>query len=236
MVYITGDTHRDFYRIKYFCEKCKTNKNDVLIILGDVGINYYLDISDRRLKNELDRLPITLFCVHGNHEERPYLVKDDSGNDAYEQKCIFGATAYVEKKHPSIIFAKDGEYYHIGNHHYFVIGGAYSVDKQYRLIKGYKWFESEQADNEIKKRVEDNLMKLNNEVDIVLSHTCPLKYVPNEFFISNIDDSNIDRSMENWLDKIEDNINYNQWYFGHYHNYKSIDKMTLLFNDIKEII
>ena len=41
MIYITGDTHRDFYRI-YDIEK---NKDNMLIILGDAGINYYLDLT-----------------------------------------------------------------------------------------------------------------------------------------------------------------------------------------------
>lgn len=46
MIYITGDTHRDFSRLygKTF------NKDDVLIILGDVGINYFLNAEDKKIK------------------------------------------------------------------------------------------------------------------------------------------------------------------------------------------
>lgn len=39
-----------------------------------------------------------------------------------------------------------------------VIGGAYSVDKFYRLSKGYNWFEDEQPSDEIKAYVESNLV------------------------------------------------------------------------------
>jgi len=39
-----------------------------MIILGDAGINYYLYERDYELKEQLAQLPITLFCVHGNHE------------------------------------------------------------------------------------------------------------------------------------------------------------------------
>ena len=46
MIYITGDTHREFYKL-YDIEK---NKDNMLIILGDVGINYYLDERDKKLK------------------------------------------------------------------------------------------------------------------------------------------------------------------------------------------
>ena len=40
-IYITGDTHGDFRRVAAFCDKVKSTKDDVLIILGDAGINYY---------------------------------------------------------------------------------------------------------------------------------------------------------------------------------------------------
>ena len=46
MTYITGDTHGRFGRIKEFCNEQKTTKEDIMIILGDVGINYYLDKRD----------------------------------------------------------------------------------------------------------------------------------------------------------------------------------------------
>ncbi len=71
-VYLTGDTHRDFNRIFEFCEDYGTTEEDILVILGDAGINYYCDYRDRELKSELTKLPITLLCVHGNHEERPF--------------------------------------------------------------------------------------------------------------------------------------------------------------------
>ncbi len=38
MIYITGDIHRDFSRL-YNLEE---NENDMLIVLRDAGINYYL--------------------------------------------------------------------------------------------------------------------------------------------------------------------------------------------------
>ena len=46
MIYITGDTHREFYKL----HDVEKNKDNMLIILGDVGINYYLDERDKKLK------------------------------------------------------------------------------------------------------------------------------------------------------------------------------------------
>lgn len=44
MIYITSDTHRDFYRL-HNLEKTKDN---MLIILGDAGINYCLNEEDKK--------------------------------------------------------------------------------------------------------------------------------------------------------------------------------------------
>jgi len=41
MIYLTGDPHGNFDRIKEFCGRLKTTKDDIMIILGDAGINYY---------------------------------------------------------------------------------------------------------------------------------------------------------------------------------------------------
>ena len=43
MIYITGDTHRDFTRLN----NIDKNKDNTLIILGDAGINYYLNEEDK---------------------------------------------------------------------------------------------------------------------------------------------------------------------------------------------
>ena len=64
MFFITGDTHREFYRLH------DIEKNNMLIILGDAGINYYLDERDNKLKEQLNSYNIKLFCVQVNHEER----------------------------------------------------------------------------------------------------------------------------------------------------------------------
>jgi hypothetical protein len=71
MIYITGDTHRNFSRVVSLYNQSKTSISDLLIILGDAGINGFGKEGDRQIKQFLNRIPITLFCIHGNHEERP---------------------------------------------------------------------------------------------------------------------------------------------------------------------
>ena len=99
---------------------------------------------------------------------------------------------------------------------------------------GYKWYESEQPTDEIKKIVIDKLKENNNKVDIILSHTCPYKYMPYEVFLSGIDQSTVDNSTEKFLDTIEDNTKYKRWYCGHYHTEKIVDKIKFMYNNIEE--
>lgn len=219
MIYITGDTHREFYRLH------DIEKNNMLIILGDTGINYYLDERDKMLKEQLNSYNIKLFCVQGNHEERPENIS------TYKEVDMFGGKVFIEEEYPNLIFAKNGELYDIDNKKVLVIGGAYSVDKNYRIIYGYPWFKDEQ----LSKEEMDNILNKyrGQHIDIVLSHTCPLKYEPTEVFIKDIDQYHVDKSMEKFLDKIEQSIDYDKWYCGHYHTEKQIDKLEFMFGRIK---
>jgi len=229
MIYITGDTHRDFKRVTAFCDTVGSTKDDVLVILGDVGINYFGAPKDNELKRLLGELPITLFCVHGNHEQRPESI------NTYHEIVWHGGIVYTELEFPSLLFAKDGEIYEFDAKRCIAIGGAYSVDKSVRLANNWGWWLDEQPSAEIKQRVERRLDAYNWNVDTVLSHTCPQKYIPREVFMSCVDQSGVDDSTEEWLDTIEGQLTYSRWYCGHYHTDKTIDKMRFLFEDFLEL-
>lgn len=221
MIYITGDTHRDFSRFYSF----KSKEDDMLIVLGNVGINYYLNEEDKNYKEYLKKFNLKLFCVRGNHEERPDNIS------TYKEVEMFGGEVFIEEEYPNLIFAKDGETYNIDGKKILVIGGAYSVDKQYRLLHGYKWFKGEQL---TKKEMDTILEKVKGKhFDVVLTHTCPYKYEPREVFMQGLDQSKVDKSMEHFLDEIEENISYDKWYCGHYHTEKQVDKLELMFGRIK---
>ena len=144
---------------------------------------------------------------------------------------MFEGKVFIEDDFPNLIFAKNGETYTIDKKSVLVIGGAYSVDKDYRLMYGYPWFKEEQLSEEEKESI---LNKCKGQhVDIILSHTCPKKYEPTEVFMAGIDQSKVDKSMEKFFDKIEENIDYDKWYCGHYHTEKQIDKLEFMFGRIK---
>ena len=226
MVYITGDTHRDFRRLVFFEYSYNTTKDDILIILGDAGINYY-GKEDIKIKKLLSDFSITLFCVHGNHEQRPETIS------SYKEKEFNGGTVYYEEEFPNLLFAKDGETYNFDGKKVLVIGGAYSVDKEIRILNDLGWWEDEQPSLETKEKVL-KMFDEGIEVDVVLSHTCPYKYLPYEVFLEGVDQSKVDKSTEEFLDIVEEKLNYKKWYCGHYHTEKVVDKLEFMFESIKE--
>jgi 3-oxoacid CoA-transferase subunit A len=228
MTIITGDKHGDFRRVENLTIFGGTTRDDLLIILGDAGINYYGGKRERQFKKLLSALPLAMFCIHGNHERRPETL------GTYQEVPFHGGIAYSEPDYPNLFFAKDGEIYNIDGRKCIVIGGAYSVDKEYRLERNWAWWADEQPSDEIKRRVEQRLEVENWRIDVVLSHTAPLKYEPREMFLDFIDDSKVDKSTEIWLDTIEDRLDYDQWYCGHYHTEKSIDKLRFVYHDFLE--
>jgi 3-oxoacid CoA-transferase subunit A len=229
MIVLTGDTHGEFERIFDFCEAYDTSAEDILVILGDAGINYHLNEQDTQLKEELGQLPVTLFCIHGNHEERPGNLPN------YEEKEWHGGIVLYEEDYPNILFAQDGEIYDFEGKKAIVIGGAYSVDKYIRLSGGVPWFCSEQPDEGIKEYVEAQLERVNWKVDYVFSHTVPSTFEPQWSFIPNIDQSRVDKSTEKWLSAIEKRLDYERWYAGHFHVEWNPDRVRILFQEFLEL-
>lgn len=224
MFYITGDTNGDFNRIYDFCSKNKTSRADVLIILGDAGINCGSIERDRVKKIFLSKLPITLFCIHGDHEQRP------SGIESYEEDIFCSGTIYKEKQYPNILFAKDGEIFDFNGCKTIVIGGAYSLDKNTGALSRYGWWSDAEPSGKIKKYVESQLGSIGWKVDVVLTHTTPFKYEPLEI-IPEKTVAEMTNATEKWLGTIEERLNYKKWYCGHFQTEKKVDKLEIMYQN-----
>ena len=65
MVYFTGDIHGDYSPLVDFYNRIHPTMNDVIILLGDVGLNFYGGRLDKQMKIVLNDLDTTFFCIHG---------------------------------------------------------------------------------------------------------------------------------------------------------------------------
>lgn len=231
MLYVTGDVHGYYGRIVRFCESLPSpSRDDVLVILGDVGANYWCDASDLRMRAALGSLPITVLCVHGNHEARP------TSELGFKAQPWRGGTVFVDDRYPGLLFARDGSVFDIEGSRCLVAGGAYSVDKRFRLEDGRRWFPDEQPGPEQRAAVEAACAASGWAVDYVFSHTAPLRFRPTEAFMASICQNEVDTSTEEWLEGIERRLDYKLWLCGHFHIDKCINPhMRVIFKQVVQL-
>lgn len=175
MIYLTGDTHGiiDIHKLSSsnFIHGKNLTKDDYLIILGDFGFLWKdePDSQEEYWLKWLDEKPWTTLVVDGNHENHPRLY-------ALEQVEMFEST--VGKISDTVFHLKRGEIYNIYEETFFVMGGAYSIDKgQPHRQLGRGWWEEEQPSVAEYEYGLANLEKHGNKVDYVLGHTCPRSVV-----------------------------------------------------------
>lgn len=227
-LFITGDKHGNFEGLKTFLALAQTTTDDILFLLGDVGLNYDSGINDFALKRSLARLPILLVGIHGNHELRPHEVP---GYQLIDSPFGIGKV-WHDTQFPNQFFLNDGEHT-INKKTILVVSGAFSVDKNYRLMNGYKWFSSEQIDDNLKAKLTTETA--GKHFNYVFAHTCPTNYIPRDMFLPTIKQDEVDRSTEDFLQKIIGQITFDKFFCGHWHTDRIMDKMHFLFHDYKEI-
>lgn len=215
---LTGDCHgKVFDRVSKILD-VEESANLALIILGDAGLNFWLNKTDVK---EKQRINVRIYCVRGNHEERP----ENLGYETIFDDDVMGEV-YIDPINPEIRYFKDGGIYNIQGHSVLTLGGAYSVDKNYRLAraglteetnnpKKSGWFSDEQLTPEEMGEILENVS--GKHFDFILSHTCPYEYRPIDLFLGCIDQSTVDNSMEHFLSAVAGSTDWDVWCFGHYH-------------------
>ena len=77
----TGDMHGGFAtitRISNIQQNIPDYKPEetMIVILGDAGLNFWLNNTDKKYKKLLNSMNYHIYCVRGNHEQRPELIKN----------------------------------------------------------------------------------------------------------------------------------------------------------------
>lgn len=227
--YISGDTHGVFSKFKVLPD----NEPIAVIVLGDCAVNWTLKPEqDRGLKRKLHFYfkNIQWYLLRGNHDARPQDVP--TMEEVYDE--LVDGVVYQEPQYQNIHYFMDGGVYHIDGHRVLTIGGAYSVDKDWRLRRGAIWHANEQLNEGERHSI---LSKVRGEdFDFVLTHTAPISWEPTDLFLNGLDQRTVDKTMELWLDKVRQSIHWKIWLFGHYHSDRlERPRVQLMYNSIEQL-
>lgn len=230
-IFVTGDTHGDFRRFtsNNFKNGKDLDKSDFMIITGDFGGIWDVNQSGPQEKhwlNWLDEKPWTTLFVSGNHENFDRL-------DKFPLIDMFGSK--VGKINNSIFHLRRGEIYNIAGRNIFTFGGGYSIDKA-RRTEFISWWKQEQPSNEEYKKGLKTLKAANNTVDYIITHTAPeimFNKLGEVFWMEEKIPG--EEQLRAYFDMLITNINYKQWFCGHFHKDWSVNKFNFLYFNIEEL-
>lgn len=231
MIYICADTHGDYeiHKLSHdnWPEGKTLTKKDHVIIAGDFGL-IFAPISkgpNRIIKEQywlkwLEEKPWITVVVLGNHECHPRIYSE------FPTVTYKGAQAY--KVSESIYIIKHGEILTLEDKKFFCMGGAMSVDKQYRT-EGVTWWPEEEPNYQDWDNAYKNLDKEKFKVDYVITHTCPASLIKDYFKIHH-------RicPVAKQLQNLDEKITYDEWHFGHMHVDEKIYKKYYCHYDFVE--
>lgn len=246
MIFVTGDCHGDFKRFgtKYFPEQKEMTKDDLIIICGDFG--FWADTpAETYWLNWLEEKPFTTLWIDGNHENFDRL------KDLPVHEWHGGKVHYIR---PHVLHLMRGQVFEIGGLSFFTMGGAASHDIQdgildpiapdfedqywrmrrmnaYFRVKGVSWWPEEMPSEDEYIEALDALEQVNWKVDYVLTHCAPTST------IQLINQSYQPDRLTDFLEMVNNHLDFRYWLFGHYHdNRKLTEKHILLWEQIIQLI
>lgn len=200
MIYVTGDTHGEYERLKSFDEVL--SDGDLCIICGDFGYVFKDDIIERKILDEIALRPYTLLFVDGNHENFTALYN-------YPEETWNGGK--IHRIRNNIIHLCRGQVFEIEGHTFFTFGGGNSIDRMMRR-EGISWWPQEMPNNEEYSEADRNLNRYGRSVDFIITHAAP------EDTMSRLHPYHADeKPLNNFLEYIRETVTYKHWFMGHLH-------------------
>lgn len=205
MIYITGDTHgyKERFTTEYIPFEKELTRDDVLIVCGDFGFVFTCSREEEKFLNKLSKKPYTICFVDGNHENFRAISE-------YPTQTWNGGR--VHRIRPNILHLMRGHVFTVQDKKIFTFGGAYSMDRCLRTLNVSYWLE-ELPDNPEYRQATASLREHGNKVDIIITHTAPRLIIRS---MGEYPDSH-DMELTGFLDWIYDEVEFSQWYFGHWH-------------------
>lgn len=207
-IMVVGDVHGRWGALNKLIDK---KSPDIILQCGDFGYwpNFHntetvTTYANRRKRILWDAYGIKcqntkIYFCDGNHEDHWELNKFDKPTKIYDN------IRYMPRG--SSITLPDGR-------NVLFMGGAESIDKWNRTI-GYDWFPEETITQK------DIYELTDNNVDIIISHTCPTEFMTNIKDRLNywVDDTKFIDPSQHALTAVLEKYKPSLWYFGHFHQH-----------------
>ena len=222
MIIITGDTHMiiDYHKLfrRSFNKKIyrKITDKDYLIICGDAGVVWDDSKENQHFIRYLTNKKWTTLFVDGNHEN--YEALDNMPVEIWNG-------GKIHRINDKIFHLMRGQVFTIDGLKFFTMGGANSVDKQYRT-ECVNWWRREIPSYDECDEALKNLEQHDWTVDYILTHTPPESILVDLIPWYERDAASV------FLEEVKKRVNYKHWYFGHLHIDRKIDeKHTAVFDN-----
>jgi len=208
MIYFLSDQHggeRIGELTKYLSE---ATEDDLLIILGDVGLKFKDTEENRAFDELLLSAKKKIAFIDGNHENFDFLESFPMGER-------YGAPVRILSE--NVVWLQRGYIYKIEGKSFFVFGGCRSGAKWKTM--GLWWPQEAPTECELT-RAYANLKASGNKVDYVLTH----KYEEGL--------GTGTAELRELCDYINERVDYKMWYAGHWHEYRRGGEKLLFIYDV----
>lgn len=169
---LAGDTHGNTAHVRYLLEVAVKERCERIFQLGDFGywehdqwgVEYLDKVNEYAMKHG-----VTVYFIDGNHDKTSLLLENYSERRDDEGFILV---------RPEVRYAPRGHTWTWEGKKFIALGGAYSVDKDYRLDQekrrrrppGTYWFpEEEMTDTELR----NIIASTTNTVDFMFTHDKP---------------------------------------------------------------
>lgn len=204
-----GDIHGELPTLIYNMTERYKLTNSAVIVVGDFGVGFeskaYFDQIYNKYSHRLEKNNNMIYAIRGNHDDPEYFKDPDSSFNYERMKLL-----------------KDHTIYEIAGKKIYTIGGANSIDRDWRIdyneehknTTGRKvWWEDEDIT-----RVDVDKLNI-GPVDFVVSHEAPLSFSPVISRSSEMSAEIYGKVLDSrlYLNSILQNVRAKYWIYGHYH-------------------
>ena len=217
-VLLVGDTHSDATFVAGIMGAAKKNEVEVVIQLGDFGFSFDRNMI-ASISAWLDRDESHQFYwIDGNHDQHDFIEEELlSGLPSWDKPVSMGGHKYSRAVfHERMFYVPRGAVFKLGDTTVMGLGGAFSIDKDYRAPHISWWPQELIRQSDMDRAV--NNAKEYGRIDVMITHDAP----PSDHLETWLDafDYKVDRASSDnrrALGWVVEQVRPMFLYHGHYH-------------------